>query len=190
MTAGQSHRRVWSIRLLLVITWNLSQNFKSEHILFAAEGVKDLFINLRRAALAPWKRCSLSYTSATGFCLHISQRGKNVKDELSPPYAVGSSCFPNVLQPSACMERSRIFTAELKRSGSAQDWLGSRRLEPEVAPFEFSSLMVRNDSLVYLLFFFNFFFSQTGTKPHLEIISTHQPASSHMWLFPLAWRGA
>lgn len=145
-------QRVWSTRLLLVITWNLSQNFKSEHILFAAEGTKDLFISLRSAARAPWKRCSLSYASATGFCLHISQRGKNVKDELSPPYAVGSSCFPNVLQPSACIERSRIFTAELKPSGSAQDG-ESLRLEPEVAPFEFSSLMVRNDSLVYLLFF-------------------------------------
>lgn len=147
-----------------------------------------MFISLRSAARAPWKRCSLSYASATGFCLHISQRGKNVKDELSPPYAVGSSCFPNGLQPSACIERSRIFTAELKPSGSAQDG-ESPRLEPEVAPFEFSSLMVRNDSLVYLLFL-KFFFSQTGTKPHLEIISTHQPASSHMWLFPLAWRGA
>lgn len=156
MTAGQSHRRVWSIRLLLVITWNLSQNFKTEHILFAAEGVKDLFINLRRAARAPWKRCSLSYTSATGFCLHISQRGKNVKDELSPPYAVGSSCFPNVQQPSACMERSRIFTAELKRSGSAQDWEagGWSRKWPLLSLVLSWSEM----TLLFIYFFFKFFF--------------------------------
>jgi hypothetical protein len=39
---------------------------------------------------------------------------------------------------------------------------------------------------MFIYFFFFFFSEQNKGKPHLETISTHQQASSHMSVFPAA----